>query len=70
MSVREFQNGRRYFVDGDAVADLDMESRTEAEKQVRAFVGRTLLDNDLGAVDIDDPLPEIPTLWMENLALR
>lgn len=70
VSVRGFRNGRRYFEDGDDVAELDAETRTEGEKQVRAFVGRTLLDNDPDVVDIEEPVPEMPTLWMEDLALR
>lgn len=68
VSVREFGNGRRYFVDGDDVAALDA-ARGEAEQQVRAFVGRTLLENDLDAVDIEDPLPEMESLWSDELVM-
>lgn len=69
VSVREYRSGRRYFADGVDVADLDVETRTEAEEQVRAFMGRTLLENDLDAVDIESPLPEMESLWLDELAM-
>lgn len=65
VSVQEFRDGRWYFVDSGTAADLDAETQTEAEEHVRAFMGRTLLDNDLGAVDIDEPVPEMPA-WIPN----
>lgn len=64
MGVRSivFDNGRRYFVDDEDVEELDAATRVEAEEHVQAFVGRTLLDNELDDVDIEKPVPlmEVP----------
>jgi hypothetical protein len=68
MSIREFQNGRRFFVDGCDVADLEAETQNEAEEHVRAFVGRTLMDNDLDVVDIESPVPEMESFFHDELA--
>lgn len=59
-----FDNGRRYFADGARLEELDAETRVEAEEHVQAFVGRTLLDNELDDVNIERPVPsmEVPSV--------
>jgi hypothetical protein len=62
-----FEDGRRYFRGGLDVEELNTETRTEAEEHVRAFVGRTLLDNELEAVDIEEPVPEMEVPMFQDL---
>jgi hypothetical protein len=59
-----FSNGKRYYRDGQPLEELEAETRDTAEKHVREFVGRTLIDGDLDSVDIDEPVPEmeVPSL--------
>lgn len=54
-----FENGGRFFRDGLDVEKLDTERRADAEKHVQEFVGRTLLNNELDAVDIEEPVPKM-----------
>jgi hypothetical protein len=54
-----YRNGQRYFRVGLDVEELDTETRIEAEEHIQAFLGRTLLDNELDAVDIKEPVPEM-----------
>ncbi|WP_273837017.1 hypothetical protein [Halococcus sp. PRR34] len=62
-----FEDGRRYFRGGLDVGELDTETRTEAEEHVRTFVGRTLLDNELDAVDIEEPVPEMEVPMIQDM---
>lgn len=59
VNRRVFRRGRRFFKNGVVVDELYAETQTAAEESVRAFVGQTLLDNDLDTVDIAEPLPEM-----------
>jgi hypothetical protein len=62
-----FEDGRRYFRGGLGVEELDTETRKEAEEHVQAFVGRTLLDNKLDAVDIEEPVAKMEVPIFQEL---
>ena len=64
-----FEDGRQYFRGGLDVGELNTETQTEAKEHVQAFVGRTLLDNELDAVDIEEPVPEmeVPMIQVERI---
>jgi hypothetical protein len=60
-----FTNGQLFFDAGVDIEGLDGETQTEAEEHVRAFVGWTLLDNELDDVDIEGSVPEMQTLSLD-----
>jgi hypothetical protein len=62
-----FEDGRRYFRGGLEVEELNTETRKEAKEHVQAFVGRTLLDNELDAVDIEEPVAEMEVPMFQEL---